>query len=321
MDDDVVIEPSKSADRPKEDRFELSPIPTTATLPVSNLPNRQTFRPLTAEESDVEEFKSKRNSPYLLRSIDPIPIRPGPQRMNSSSSIISRNGYDGGVPRSAPRSSVDVHMASCSSSPNTSFLYSPRERDRLDEPMTGSVHDSVRGLARRATVSSHSREQEEHEERVRKLSDVLDKSSQSPTDRSTSRPSDRREYPSSRQCSPPGTRDSSPVSPIAGIQSPLLQPPPISGTESRASTAALQAERARAMSLKDSSIRTSPAGVSPTTGRDRDTPVQQQQYTALQYQPRRPSIGSTRGKSTNSMPPPAASGLTRSLRMQESQRA
>ncbi|KAJ3554004.1 hypothetical protein NM688_g3327 [Phlebia brevispora] len=253
-DDEVLVARPKTAERTKEDRFQLSPIPATATLPVSDLPNRQNFRPLTAEESDVEDFKSKRTSPYLLRSIDPIPIRPGLQRMSSSSSVTSRSGYrdDGGVPRSLPRSSVDVHMASCSSSPNAAFQYSPRERD---EPMSGSIGaalDSSRGLTRRATVSSYAREHEEQQERARKLSDVLDRYDAAAAGPQTPpRATEKREHPVS-----PGSA--------------LSYSRPGQETGSRASTAALQAERARAMSLKDSSTHTSPSPVSPSATKDRD---------------------------------------------------
>lgn len=327
MDDDeeIVVSRPGTAERAKarEDRFQLSPIPATATLPVSDLPNRQNFRPLTAEESDVEEFKSKRTSPYLLRSIDPIPIRPGFQRMSSSSSITmsSRSGYEGGVPRSLPRSSVDVHMTSCSSSPKSTFQYSPKDRDEL----MGATHDTGHGLTRRATVSTYAREREEHQERIRKLSDVLDRPSHStdmppPPPRSCEKP----QPPSSVSpgSSAPATRNSSPVSPL--LNSPLLHRSAPSQSQSqaqesgsRASVAALQAERARAMSLnKDSSIHTASAVASPVSPsgaslKDRETPM----YPAasVQYQPRRPSMGSIRGKPAASVPTQAPSGLTRSL--------
>ncbi|PSR71483.1 hypothetical protein PHLCEN_2v12648 [Hermanssonia centrifuga] len=327
-----------SSPRSKEDRFQLSPIPATATLPVSHLPNRQNFRPLTAEESDVEDFKSKRNSPYLLRSIEPIPIRPGVQRMNSNSSLLSRPDADG-VPRSLPRSLIDVHMASCSSSPTAAFQYSSRDRERFDDSM--SMQDNMQsyrngGVSRRTSLSSHihPREHDELQERARTLNRVLDKADTSKD--APVRIFDRRERQRSPDTSAPTTRTPSPVSagnsqmgpPLSKPQvySPLLQPPP-QQTVSWASAAALQAERARANSIKDSP--SSPTSLSPTSpvkpdrtrdyGRDTSahsvTPSQQ-------YQPRRPSLGSMRAKSSsNTSVPSAASGLTRSFwGMQEPQR-
>ncbi|KAF7792666.1 hypothetical protein EIP86_003763 [Pleurotus ostreatoroseus] len=325
--DEVVVSRPGTAERSREreDRFELSPIPATASLPATDLPNRQNFRPLTAEESDVEDFKSKRISPYLIRSIDPIPIRPSLQRMGSSSSVSvsGRSGYDCGIPRSLPRSSVDVHMASCSSSPKSTFQYSPKDRD---EPMS-SVYDSSHGLARRATVSSYAREREDQQERVRKLSDVLDRPLHN-TDMPPPLPKtfDKQQSPSSSVSpgsSVPATRNSSPVSPL--LHSPLLHRPAAQCQSqsqaqepiSRASVAALQAERARAMSLnKDTVPLATPVAASPvspsgTALKDRETPL----YPAASahYQPRRPSMGSIRGKSAASVPVQSASGLTRSL--------
>ena len=320
----------------EEYSFKLSPIPPTATLPVSNLPNRQNFRPLTAEDTDVEDFQSKRTNPYLLRSIDPIPIRPGVHRMNSSSSIMTRSGYD--AARSLPRASADVHMASCSSSPIAAYQPPSRDRDRVDEPMT---HDTIRTRARGATMSSYTREHEEQQERVRKLSDVLDRPS-APVPPPPPPPpmppqflKERRESQRSPDSSAPGTRTTSPVSPPGTIQSPLLQRPSHT-TGSRASEAALQAERTRAVPHKETpSARSTPVGppapppTSPYRDRERDYPAQypvhpQQyhppQYPAQQYQPRRPSTGSIRVKQTSA--PAAASNLTRSLwGMQEPQRA
>ena len=311
-----------------DDDFKLSPVPATATLPVSTLPNRQNFRPLTAEESDLEDFKSKRASPYLLRSIDPIPIRPGVHRMNSTSSVLTRTGYD--AARSLPRSSVDVHMASCSSSPTTAYISPSRDRDRADEPM---AYESVRTRARGATINSYMREHEEHQERVRKLSDVLDRPSAPappppPPPVPTQFLKERRDRGRSPDTSAPGTRTTSPVSPPGTIQSPLLQRP-THETGSRASTAALEAERARAVPHKEASMRTTPVAApapptSPYKDREREYPAQYPvhppQYPPQQYQPRRPSTGSIRIKQTSA--PATASNLTRSLwGMQDPQRA
>lgn len=334
-DDEPKDEPTEPK-RPDDDRFQLSPIPSTATLPVSNLPNRQNFRALTAEDSDIEELKSKRANAFLRRSIDPIQIRPVMPRMNSNSSI--RHDTDVTMGRSIPRTSPDVHMASCSSSPNTSFQYSARDKDRFDEPGTSSGFNG-RSPARRPSVSSSTqvRDQEEMERsraQQQQLHELLELGQLHTVDTrilDTYQPKHH-----SPESSAPVTRNPSPVSstnmgpPSAPLQNTLLQRPPLS----RASTAAMQAERERARSLSAKESPLAPSSVSQAaTARDRDrdreresiTPSHQQiSPQASLYHHRRPSTSSMRGRSSTSptAAPNPPSGLTRSFwAMQDPQRA
>lgn len=327
----AIVEDDETDEKPSEledDRFQLSPIPTTATLPVSNLPNRQTFRALTAEDSDIEDLKAKRANAFMRRSIDPIQIRPSLHRMNSNNSVRDQ---DVTMARSIPRGSVDVHMASCSSSPNTSFQYTPRERG--DDP-TSSSPLTARSSARRPSVSSSSsqaREQEELQERLRaqQLRELLELPHLTQMDATNEsyRPSKSHSPESSGQVS----RNSSPVSHSSGsamgppshpIQNTLLQRPALS----RASTAAaMQAERERARSLTSKESSTPSAASQATAAaaaRDRDRDREREIHTpthpqlapqASLYQPRRSSIGSMRGRSTTSPtgPPAVPSALTR----------
>ena len=336
-DDEVKDHESTEPDVIDEDRFQLSPIPSTATLPVSNLPNRQNFRALTAEDSDIEELKSRRANAFMRRSIDPIQIRPPMPRMNSNSSI--RHDIDLPMARSIPRTSPDVHMASCSSSPNTSFQY-VRDKERVDEPTTSSGY-GARPSPRRPSVSSisYSRDQDE-QERInqsraqQQLRELLELNTLTTVDASildSYRPKHH-----SPESSGPVTRNPSPVTnssmgpPVpSSIQNPLLQRPALS----RASTAAMQAERERARSLSSKESPLAPSSVSQAaTARDRDrdreresvTPSHQQiSPQASLYHHRRPSMSGMRGRSSTSPTgPPAPSGLTRSMwAMQDPQRA
>lgn len=314
-----------------EDRFQLSPIPSTATLPVSNLPHRQNFRALTAEDSDIEELKNKRANAFMRRSIDSIQYKPAVQRMASSSSM--RVDQDVPMARSIPRGSVDVHMASCSSSPITSLIY--RERERADESMQ----------SRRPSTSSYAQPHDTEEldrfrQQTHKLHEVLELSHLATVDAS------RLEYAKksySPESSEPVSRNPSPLSnssqPSQTLQNPLLQRPGLgqrtsSGTISRASTAAQQAERerARSLSLKEPPAASSSAVLQAAIARDRDrerdalTPTHQAiTPQASSYHARRSSVSnSVRGRSSTSpiTQPPGPSGLTRQLwATQEAQRA
>lgn len=327
-----------------DDRFKLSPIPITASLPISHLPNRQNFRALTAEDSDVEDLKSRTSrNPYLLRSIDPIQIRPSMQRRDSNASM--RHESESSAPRSIPRGNVDVHMASCSSSPNTSFQYGP-QRDRSDETSSSSIYSGRSTFDRRPSVSSQSsvpsvsRERElnerSHQDAVAKLYDILDTPQMS---LGPQLPHDYNQRPRQRSpdTSSPVTRNPSPVSTSAASQSGRQAPIPIQNSLlqrpalSRASTAAMQQEaereRARTLSLKESSG--APSSV-PGASRDRDRDRERDSVTPAHaqvapqpsvYHPRRPSIGSMRKSTSPTVPSSQPSGLSRGFwAMQEPQR-
>lgn len=335
-DDEVKDDEPAESDVIDEDRFQLSPIPSTATLPVSNLPNRQNFRALTAEDSDIEELKSRRANAFMRRSIDPIQIRPTMPRMNSNSSI--RHDMDVNMARSIPRTSPDVHMASCSSSPNTSFQY-VRDKERVDDPAINSGY-GARPSPRRPSVSSTSypRDQDEQERlnqsrAQHQLRELLELNTLTTVDASILDSYRPRHH--SPESSVPVTRNPSPVTnsnmgpPVPqSIQNPLLQRPALS----RASTAAMQAERERARSIssKESPLASSQAATARDRDRDRDreresvTPSHQQiSPQASLYHHRRPSTSGMRGRSSTSpIGPPAPSGLTRSMwAMQDPQRA
>lgn len=321
--------------RPTSDEvFALSPI--SNTMPLATV--KATFRPLTAEDSDAEEVRSSHRNPYTLRSIDPIPIKSNVHRRPSNASLLSRHETEP-IPRSLPRSIMDVTMESCSSSPISTFQYGPRER-HTDPSASGSMtsnHDSPlsrRPMAdsRRPSVSSRMEVQEEDHEQQRErwraqLRDILDNTEPKDTEMT---PRNQEHELDSKPVSPdssnPVTRHPSPVSPYShysnsgSIQNALLQRPPLS----RASTAAMQAERerARALSLREpaSSAAPSPAPHSSSHSRplerDRETP---HIYSAASSQSKPPSYpsrsGSLRVKSTSNTPTTgsSASGLTRSL--------
>ena len=334
VEDDELNDKLTDATRRDDDRFQLSPIPSTATLPVSNLPNRQNFRALTAEDSDIEELKTRRANAFMRRSIDPIQIRPTMPRMNSNSSI--RPDIDVPMARSIPRTSPDVHMASCSSSPNTSYQFGPHHKDRFDEPGTSSG----RPLVRRSSVSSPCVRDQDEAERSRaqqqQLRELLELEQLKTVDSSildSYRPKHH-----SPESSGPVTRNPSPIStstmgppPMPGpIQNSLLQRPPLS----RASTAAMQAERERARSLSSKESPLAPSVSQTATARDRSdrdreresvTPSHQQISPQVSlYHHRKPSTSSMRGRSSTSptTAPPAPSGLTRGFwAMQDPQRA
>ncbi|KAI0685364.1 hypothetical protein BC835DRAFT_526699 [Cytidiella melzeri] len=330
----MAVEEDETTDAtasPEQEPFVLSPIPPLASLPISKHPNRQIFRALTAEESDVEDLKSMRTNPYLLRSIDPIAIKPPVHRMNSSSSLLSRHDSDSTLPRSIPRSSVDIHMASCSSSPNTPQYLS---RDR-DDPMNASEVSRPKKLSgdrnkASATSCTGQGDAEMQQDRWRaQLHHILETPQMSKLDANMLR-SPMRQH-TSPQPSAPITRTTSPTSSASSsassaasssssqpIQNSGLLRPPLS----RASTAAMQAERERA---RTTSLKETPTPSNTySAAKDRDIHYQSQASAMApppmpsQYYPRRSSVSSTRGKP---MGPPQPSGLSRNMwAMQDPQR-
>ncbi len=321
----AVVEDNESKDvpaSPEQEPFVLSPIPPLASLPLSKNPHRQVFRPLTAEESDVEDLKSLKTSPYLLRSIDPISIRPSVHRMNSSSSLLSRPDPESAMPRSIPRSSIDVHMASCSSSPNTP-QYMGRERDDPMNSTDGSRPRRLSGDRNKpsTTFCDQPIDTESQHDRWRaQLHDILETPQISKLNallRSPEAQAERRRI--SPESSTPVTRTTSPTSSASSsassqpIQNSGLLRPPLS----RASTAAMKAERefrARSNSLKESSTssNTSSTPIASAASYTQSSSAPQPSSIQSNYYSRRPSVSSssTRGKPAA---PPQPSGLTRSM--------
>ncbi|KAH9950759.1 hypothetical protein B0H21DRAFT_686080 [Amylocystis lapponica] len=207
----------------KDDMFHLSPVPMT--LPIPALPSA-TFRALTDDVDDRDD-DMKSNNPYLLRSIQPIPIKSSLQRMPSTSSLLSRHDSDISS-RSLPRGSSDVQMASCSSSPNTSASQYPH-RDRSGDLLSSAVgltQESALGLrlngSRRSSqgAPTDSHEQAEQHERWRaQLRDLLD--DPKPTPPTLSRRNTVSETSASRQNNPTelagAPRHPSPVSSSASV--------------------------------------------------------------------------------------------------------
>lgn len=159
----------------KEDVFRLSPVPPT--LPIPSLPT-PVFLPLKErpdDQNDDERLGGRMLiSPYVSRSISSIPIKSNIHRVPSSSSLLSR--YDDPMSQSLTHSVLDVHMESCSTSPNPSIL-GAAIRGRL-EPVVSRPPDS-----RRPSVGpiTDSREQEERRERARaQLRELLSDPSPSP---------------------------------------------------------------------------------------------------------------------------------------------
>ena len=320
----------------KDGIFRLSPIP--ASLPIPALPSSKDFRPLTDEMDDEEEEcedSNKKNSidAYMIRSIDPIPIKPSIYRMPSNASLLDRPEMDI-VSRSVPRSSLDVHMASCSSSPNVSNLYRHATRDSIRAPVIGSLSShELHGprfdleKPRRTSAGSQgeNRDEEQRNRWVAQLYDLLDSPKpishdakrSVPTESEATKPEDELNIPS-RSGSPIIPRKPSPVSPApSSIISATSMHPPVGAPTSisRASTAAAERERLLAASKFSSPISSS-ASVSHTTAvRDRDreiphpTPSQAPYTQSRPAQSRRQSMDGVKGKVATS----TASNLTRSL--------
>lgn len=321
----------------KDGMFRLSPIP--ASQPIPALSSLRDFRPLTDDMDDREEehdvgYKKNSMDPYMIRSIDPIPIKPSIYRMPSNSSLLDRPEMDI-ISRSMPRSSLDVHMASCSSSPNVSNLH-------RHTSMKAAYPWAERERPRRTSAESQGENRDNEEQRNRwlaQLHDLLD--SPKPACVHGSRrnipvePEVSKHDIDDDSLSKPGSlaipRNPSPVSPASSslVSATSMHPPPLPGAPTpicRASTAAAERERLLAASkIPPSTIHaTSPTSVSHATAvRDRDrteahhpTPSQAPYSQSRPTQSRRQSTDGAKGKLAAS----TASNLTRSLwAMQETQ--
>jgi len=309
----------------KEDMFHLSPVPPAVPLPA--LPTT-TFKALT-DESDERNDGTK--SPYLLKSAQPIAIRPGIHHMSSSSSLLIRPDSDI-VCRSLPRGSQDIIMGSCSSSPVISSIH-PAVRERRSDSVSSSfslAQESALGLriagSRRTSLGSQgdSNDREEHQKRVVQLRDVLDTPFYTGPDADyglkDKAATDLPHIPSRRH-SPvsPALPSATPVyASSAAMHSPTQPTTPQQSRPtplSRASDAAAASEKAR---IQHHSSATSPSSLATSNlhaVREKDAAHQTYQSSRPSYS-RLQSSESIRLKTS----PVVASGITRGFRVQEAQR-
>ncbi|KAI0360688.1 hypothetical protein OH77DRAFT_709807 [Trametes cingulata] len=310
-----------------------------------------TFQPLTDDideaDSDDRSQRSDRLSPS--RAI-PIQRRPDAHRTRSHSSTIDPDAMS----ISVPRSTLDVHMASVSSSPNVQYL---RPVEFVSSSL-GRVPENALGLRTAEPVrvsptamTPEMKEQQERQMRLAQLRDVLGDPGSSPGASLSRKPtlsdggSDRARPLASSGLS--STRTPSPVSSTSHSQSlsslekeqaalshkqPLLQRPPVSS----ASAAALQHQQ-RTRASSSASVTAAPGHPAAsslthaTATRDGDpVPLLHAIYAApapspvpspaRPAQPRRQSTDTaslSKGKAAAMGIPPAGpyqSGLTRSMR-------
>ncbi|KZT70642.1 hypothetical protein DAEQUDRAFT_179913 [Daedalea quercina L-15889] len=283
--------------------FHVSPVsPVAPALPIPPLAS-ETFRALSDDIPDSEDER------VPSRHAKPIPIKSGLHRAGSS-----RLKYEDPAARSLPRSLIDVHMASCSSSPSVSNLHAAIWERRADAGPSGQ--DSL-NLTR--YIDSLDMTEEERQVRRRaQLQEVL----HDPTVKTSSISGSG--APSSIHCTP----------------APVIPPPPPtrSNTVRWASEAAKAAERARAASIHTSSSHslsqayfspTSPSASRTTAPRTPRTPSPTSYTSATRPpSPTRSPVSATRLRpqqmrtaSTDSLKamriPANASGLTRTFLVQE----
>lgn len=332
-----IVDEDAADDGEYDKEFHLSPV--SRTRPIPSLPSAS-FRGISYEsDRDDEGSRSIYHKPshaYALRSIPPV--NPSLHRMRSnSSSLLSRPEHEA-VSRSLPKSSVDVHMTSCSPSPSASRSpYAPRDRSGDTHPASCKVNEGILGLRIGDSAASTEPDEEQHERWRDQLHDVLDNPRSAPAKvarRKTVSGSDnaRRIHssgstsatrnPSPLSSSPPGstygsvsTSPSAAAPPTPSSAAPLQRPHLIS----RASEAAIQAERARASVTNSAS--TSPVTMVHSIPRDREMsyPHPQTHAPPRQTTPRRVSSDSAKPKPATATA--TASNLTRTLwAMQEASR-
>ncbi|KAI8970582.1 hypothetical protein BD414DRAFT_252838 [Trametes punicea] len=277
----------------KDNVFQLSPVP--ATQPIPDLPSSlMTFQPLTDDldeaVSDDGSHRSARVSP--TRAI-PIQSRPDARRSRSHSSVLNASDPDA-MSISIPRSSLDVHMASVSSSPNVSVLQYVSRPVEFVSSSLGRVPENALGLrtvepirTSPMSISIETVEQQEQQKRLAMLREVLADNTTPPSTSLSRKPtvsdvsSDRsRPLVSSGMSS---TRTSSPVSStshsysassldnsVSSQRHQLLQPP---SAISCASIAAMEHQQRTRASSTASATAAPPASslTHATATRDRDT--------------------------------------------------
>ena len=135
----------------KDNIFHLSPVP--ATQPIPDLPaSMMAFLPLTDELDDpIDDDRSHSGSnPISISSASrSIPIKSRSDshrdRTRSNSSLLARPDPDA-MSVSVPRSNLDVHMSSCSTSPTANApQYGPRPAEYVASSL-GRVPDNMLGL-------------------------------------------------------------------------------------------------------------------------------------------------------------------------------
>lgn len=337
----------------KDSFFQLSPVPHAMPDLPSGL---MTFQPLT---DDIDEAADDDRSLTSSRLSAPraIPIQ---SKSPSYRSQTQPSADPDAMAISVPRSTLDVHMASVSSSPNVSTMhYSSRPVEFVSNSV-GRVPENALGLRTAepvrmspTTISPEVREQQERRERLAQLKEVLNDPAPSPRSSLSRKPtlsdagSDR-----SRPIAPSGlssTRTPSPVSSTShsysastlereyALRHQLLEPraePRISS----ASAAALEhQQRTRASSTASTTAAPAPSSLTHATAtRDRDpappmhaiyAPAPPPASPARPVQARRQSTDTasiSKGKAAAMGLTPAGSypsGLTRSMRaMQEAPR-
>ncbi|PIL27498.1 hypothetical protein GSI_10649 [Ganoderma sinense ZZ0214-1] len=255
-----------------DNMFTLSPIP--ACKPIPELPsNMMAFLPLSDDAEDASDDDRVRPGPPISSASRSIPIksRSDSHRPRSNSSLLSRPDSDA-MSISAPRSTLDVHMASVSASPSGSSMNSGLRPAPEYSPGSfgGGVGENMLGLradpsrVSPSSIDSDLKERQERKQRLAALDRILDRgtpqtphSVMSPRKNSVSDGADRPPPANPRAGS--ATRTPSPVSSASQsyssstMEKEVTAAPPyrpqLLGPVSSASSAAAERERARASSV------------------------------------------------------------------------
>ncbi|KAI0746761.1 hypothetical protein C8Q80DRAFT_794357 [Daedaleopsis nitida] len=267
----------------KEDLFHLSPVP--ATQPIPDLPpSIMSILPMTDELDDpIDDDRSHSGTnPVSVSSASrSISIKSRSNtyrdRARSNSSLLTRPDPDA-MSISVPRSNLDVHMGSCSTSPS-SAQHGPRPAE-FSPGSVGRSSDNILGLRADSNRVSPSaidpelREKQEQSKMVAQLREVLQDpiTDNSPRKSSISSGIDRERARTAASSAFTTTRTPSPVSTSsrqyekeygpAPIKSSLLSVPNPTAI-SCASHAAAERERARASSVNSQNA-PSPSPQSPS---------------------------------------------------------
>ncbi|KAI0323349.1 hypothetical protein GY45DRAFT_1376390 [Cubamyces sp. BRFM 1775] len=270
----------------KDKIFQLSPVPPTEPIP--DLPSSlMTFQPLTddIDEAIDDDAGHRLCSAPTSRAI-PIQVDSNPPRSRSHSSGLNFADPDA-MSISVPRSTLDVHMASVSSSPNVSTMqYSLRPVEFVSSSLR--VPENALGLRTAepirtspTTMNSDMMEYQERTKRLAILKEVLT-DSPSPASSLSRRPTISDVGPDRARAAAPtrmiSTRTPSPVS--SASQSYSMSSVDGSGTTQRhyllqpgISSASMAAMEHQQRTRASSTASTTPApsvAHAPTT-RDRDT--------------------------------------------------
>ena len=231
------------------------------------------FLPLSDDAEDASDDDRSRTGPPISSASRSIPIKSksGSHRARSNSSLLSRPDSDA-MSISAPRSTLDVHMASVSASPSGSSMNSGLRpaAEYASSSFGGGVGENVLGLradpsrVSPSSVDSELKERQERKQRLATLDRILDRgtpqpahSVMAPRKDSVSDGPDRPLPANPRAGS--ATRTPSPVSSASQSYSSSTMErefnaappyrPPLLGPVSSASSAAAERERARASSV------------------------------------------------------------------------